>query len=270
MNSQLLFYVSILFLFFTIQSCKTKNDAQNKKIFKTHYYPSGKLKNSGWYIKDSMAVDTNYNFYENGKIQFIEVRDDSGYSNGETKIFFEKGNIEEIQNYKKNTLHGFNYRYNQDGFLYSKVFNLNNKQVGDCYWYHGDGVIVRKYGFYDFENHNRNLVTYDSIGSIRKDLRPIIYVDTIRTYIDSLSKAKESFYDVLLVMSNPPKCHTGVTIDYLKNSVLMQRDIIKNKQYYFTKNRFSDSITYIKYSGIQYDSIKQKSLFQAGSVTVDN
>ena len=250
------FIISILFFF---QSCET----QDKKVFKKQCYPSGKLKSCGYYVNDSIAIDTTTYFYENGN--------NSGYLNGVTKFYYENGVIERIMNYKEDSLQEFSYKYMQNGLPYSKIFYLDDKQVGDCYWYYSNIAKIRKYGFYDLEGHNRNLVTYDSTGNIIEDLRPIIFIDSIKTYSDSLDKKNYGSYDILLIISNPPKCRTSITIDYFsKEGVLIRRDSIVNKHYYFNRQKFSDSISNIKYVSSQYDSLKKMFFKSRGSVNIDN
>lgn len=260
----LIIFIS-MFVFFAI-GCKT----DNKKKFKQQYFPSGILKNKGWYIRDSIAVDTIIHYFENGNTYLLEVRNDSGYLNGAIKSYYENGRMQELMNYKNDNLEGFSYHFRKDGTIESKIFYTKDKKAGDCFWYDSTNTVVRKYGFYDLEGHNRNLIIYDSIGNILKDFRQVIYIDSIRTYLDSINNSDVSFYNVLLLISNPPKCRTTITIDYLKGLILKRKDSIIDQQYYFRKKRFSDSITSVKYSGVQYDSIKKSFLYQKGSVTIDN
>lgn len=144
-----------LFLYFA-ESCKT-ND---KKKFKNDYYVSGKLKSKGWYIQDSIAVDTLFYFYENGNVEQVEVRDDSGFLTGKTWLYNENGQIYEVANYVKNAKYGFVYKYN-NGILDTKNLFVNNTQVGDVFGFDTNGNI-NYYAFFDFEERNRNLMKWSS------------------------------------------------------------------------------------------------------------
>lgn len=244
--------------------CFTKEE---RKVVKK-YYSSGELKSYGYY-KDTLPVDTLYNLYEDGNLSSIMVYDSSGYLQGETVFYYHNGNKYQIINYDKGVTNDFFYEFSESGELISKIFFLNDSQIGDSYVF--SKGIATVYNFYDFEKHNINFITYDSVyGKIIKDIRQKIFIDSLRPYIDPLDKEHERSYDILLVISNPPKCHSRIKVEYLsKNGVLMKREIITRKSYYFSKERFPDSLFSIKIFGSQYDSLKQKSTYQESIVTLN-
>jgi len=257
---------NILFILGVVIAIGFFAGCNNKKKPKKTYYPSGKLKSSGWYIKDSIPVDTLFNFFENGNVSSVQKRNDSGYLNGLTRYYYDNGILQAIDNYENDYLQGFGYRYSKSGKLYSKILYSNDKQVGDCYWYDIDGISVNKYAFYDFLGHNRNLIEWDSTGNIVKDLRPIAFVDSIRAYNDVQDKDNERSYDISLLISNPPKCLSIIKIEYIsKSGILIKKDSVGGEHHYVVKERFPDSLFTIRFVGIQYDSIKKKSSYYTSS-----
>jgi len=233
----------------------------SKKVFKETYYKSGKLMSKGWFIKDTIPVDAMFYFYENGNIEQIEERNDSGFLNGETKFYNKDGKIYGLTNYVKGVMQGFEYEY-KDGALYTKNFFLNDTQMGDVFGFDKKSKI-NYYGFLDFDEHNRDLQKYDSTGNLIKDLRPIIFVDSIRPYVDSPEKENERSYDILLLVSNPPHCQSRIKIDYVSiNGTLIKSDSIIHKEYFFKKEKFVDSLFAIKIGGSQYDSLDNKTTYQ--------
>jgi len=261
-NKYLIFIMA--FTIVNINGCKTKKE----KLFKKEYYSSGKVKTYGWYISDSIPVDTLFTLYESGNKLSIHIFDSLG---DYVKIisYYENGNIHEIINYKNGLADGFYYVFYEDGKLKKKLLYLNDLSIGDEFFFDKSNNIV-SYNFYDWHDHNINLIKYDSVGKITKDIRQTIFIDSLRPYNDSLDKENERSYDLLLVISNPPKCKSLIKIDYLsKNNNLMKSDSVINESYYFKKERLPDSLFSINILGSQYDSIKNKTIFQKSKMNLE-
>ncbi len=232
------------------------------------YYPSGELKSYGYYIHDTIPIDTINNFFENGKRSSLMVYDSSGILHGQTIFYFQNGNVYQIINYNRGLSNNFFYEFIENGGLKSKIFFINDLQLGDSYAYNNTGSKSIIYNFYDFKGHNINFIEYDSLsGRIIKDERQNIFIDSIHAYNDSLDKEHERSYDVQIVISNPPKCRSLVKIDYVsKNGFITRTDSIAGLPYYSKKERLSDSILTIKIFGSQYDSLKDKSTYQESNI----
>jgi hypothetical protein len=245
-------------LTFLIQSgCKIKN----KKVLKKEYYASGNLKSYGWYINDSIPVDSLYTLYDNGNLSSIDIFDSMGYYI-RAIYYFKNGKINELINYKEDKAQGFYYIYNENGNLNKKLFYLSDLAIGDAFFY-GKRNNVTFYNFYNFQGNNLNSIEYDSVGNIIADTRQVIFIDSLKPYNNSLDKENERSYDLLLVISKPPKCKSVIRIGYLsKNNNLMKSDSVTNKPYYFKQERLPDSLYSINILGSQYDSIKNKTIFQ--------
>ncbi|MEO6489785.1 MAG: hypothetical protein ABIO04_07595 [Ferruginibacter sp.] len=242
-----------LFCCITITGCN-KDD---KKILK-EYYPSGKLKKSGKYIKSTIPVDSTFYYFENGNYERIEVRNDSGVLNGFSKSFHENGQVFQEIPYINNSVNGLISSYNEKGQLTSKLFYLDTRQLGDGYWFAETGNMSQ-YGFNGFGKDHRNFIKYDASGKISEKIAPFIFMDSVSTYMN----ADDKTYEASLLLSNPPNCRTSVLINYLsKDSIIKQQDSVVSKPYYFKKQNFPYDIYRIIFYGKQYDSVTGKTLLQ--------
>lgn len=238
-----------------IVSCSKKEKQALKE-----FYPSGKLKKSGWVNKDKVLIDSTFYYFENGNYERIEVRDDSGSLNGISKSFHEDGSILQEIPYVNNSIEGFIYTYKEGGRLTSKIYHVKARQIGDAYWYDESGKIYQ-YDFYGFGNGHRNYIKYDNSGKPAEKIAPFIFMDSVSTYAPN--DAEQQLYKVYLLLSNAPKCRTSVLINYLaKDSTIIKQDSVTGKPYYFRKEKFSQDIYNIIFYGRQYDSLTGKNLSQ--------
>jgi hypothetical protein len=237
-----------------LASCSNKE----KKALKESW-PSGKLKKSGWVNKDNIPVDTMFYYFENGKYQRIEVRDESGSLNGITTSFNEDGTIYQQIPYVNNAIEGFIASYTA-GRLTSRIHRVKARQLGDAYWYDAGGKIYQ-YDFYGFGDGHRNFIKYDQSGNIVNKIAPFIFMDSVSSYTPANSE--EKVCEVFLLLSNAPKCRTSVVIEYLsKDSAIIKQDSITGRSYYYKKEQPAQSIYSIVFMGRQYDSLTGKNLSQ--------
>lgn len=257
-NKKVFRILIILILFFVLKSCETNRG----KVFIKKYYSSGKLKSYGWYINDSIPIDTLYSFYENGGISGMDIFDTSG-SYIKAIGYYKNGNMNELINYKRGLANGFRYNFHENGQVKKKVFYYNDLSVGDALFFGKKNNVVA-YNFYDWQNHNLDLIEYDSLsGKELKNITQTIFIDSLRQYNDTLNNEDKYLYDLLCIISNPPSRKTVIKIDYLsKNGNLMKSDSCINKPYFSIKGTLHDSLLSINILGSQYDSIKNKTIFQ--------
>lgn len=252
-----LFFILIISLIFYNCSSKTKS-----KLIKK-YFDSGKLKSYGKYINDTIPIDTVINFYENGNMSSIMVYDAFGHPKGESIFYHENGKIFQIIKYENGLAQDFSYEFGYSGKLKSKIFFLNDYQLGDSYYYDTLNGNILAYNFYDFSGHNLNFTQFDSLGRVIKNIQQRIFIDSINACNDSLDKMDEHFFNVRIVISNPPKCRTDIIIKYFsQNGFLMEADSIMSKSIYFTKKRLPDSLSVIKVFGSLFDSLTSKTIYQ--------
>lgn len=245
----------LLLILFLIAGCINKS----KKIFLKEYYPSGKLLSSGWYINDSIPIDTIFKFYENGKISSIAIYDSLGNLNGPFISYFENGNKSQINTYTHGQVQGFSYLFNKSGKVDSKIFSLDGKQIGDYYGYDTNGFL-RNYAFYWNDTTYFDYIEYDSIKE-KKGLNnhSILFNNITTIRIDTIKGHIQKDCKIQLLISNPPKCRTGVNIEFISDKgFLIRKDSISNSSLYLVHIVLPDSLKLIKFSAIQYDSISNK------------
>jgi len=236
-------------------SCNKKEKQPLKE-----FYPSRKLKRSGWVNKDKLLVDTTMYYFENGNYQRIEVRDDSGSLNGISTSFNEDGSIYQEIPYVNNSIEGFIYSYTGNGRLASKIYRVKARQIGDAYWYDETGKIYQ-YGFYGFGNAHSNFIKYAKTGEIVNKIAPYIFMDSVSSYTPANSEEKTC--EVFLLLSNAPKCRTSVLINYLsKDSAIIKQDSVTGRSYFYMKENSLPGIYNIVFTGRQYDSLTGKNLSQ--------
>jgi hypothetical protein len=242
-------------LFGLLQSCNTSN----KKQYKKNYYSSSKLKDEGWYIHDSIPVDSIFRYYENGNIDVIERRDDSGYLAGITSFYYENGRLESLGSFVEGLAQGFNTRFYRTGGISEKTFWYHGMSVGDAYFYDSLTGNIDAYRYFDFLGNTINLTDYDSsTGKITKNILQEFYTDSIK----EMNKKEDSIkgdkrFDILLIISNPPKCKTNITIEYKAKNILLMRDTVPSGPYYYIEKIVPNSVDSINYLGSLYDSLQQ-------------
>lgn len=242
----------LLIIIFFINSCVSKS----KKKLQKAYYPSGKLMRSGWYINDSIPVDTIFKYYENGKLSSIAIYDTAGKLDGPLISYFKNGKKEQINTYIHGNLQGFSYIFNQSGNLDSKIFSLNGKQIGDYYGYDTNGIL-HNYAFYWDDTTYVNYIEYDSLGRIKEKLnnRPVLFNNTTTVRNNIVGNRTQKDCKIQLIISNPPNCRTRVNIDFISNNgVPIRNDSTVNVPFYLNHIVLPDSLKSIKFTAIQFDS----------------
>lgn len=247
-----------LLLLIVLAGCATKE----KKISLKKYYPSGKLLSYGWYTNDSIAIDTIYEFYENGKPSAISVYDSTGTGrlNGVSTLFNKNGNLYQRTNYIKGLAQGFSYEYNEFGKLSTKQFYLDDHPIGDNYGYDKNGIL-HHYAFYWIDTTYVSYIEYDTLGGIKEGLntRPVLFNYFTNIHNDTLKNRIQKKCEIHLIPSNPPRCRTKVNIDFISiNGFIIKSDSVVNVELYKMRYQMPDSLKLIKYHAIQYDSIIRK------------
>ena len=132
----------------------------------------------GWYTNDSLAIDTIYKFYDNGKPAAISVYDSlgTGRLNGVSTLFYENGNPYQITNYVEGLAQGFSFEYYEFGKLSTKQFYLDDKPIGDNYGYDKNGIL-HHYAFYWIDTNYVSYIEYDTLGVEN----PVILTTSLRS-----------------------------------------------------------------------------------------
>lgn len=233
----------------------------NKKgVFKRTYYKTGKLKSYGYYVNDTIPIDTLITLYENGKTKSIELYNSFGKLDGINKTYYINGQPYQSIPYSNGVINGFVYEYKNNGSLSSKEYYHQNKAIGDLYVF--DKNFINYYAFFDFKENKINHIEYDTLGKIEKNNRQVIFIDSIKVYQNKAKK--QNFYNLLLLISNPPKTYNNVAIQSFSiNGNAIEKDTINGHDCYIYKTEvLSDTLAQIVISITQFDSILNKPIYQ--------
>ncbi len=249
------FFLGLIIALTMLCGCGT----ETKKKFKRDYYPSGEIKSYGFYIRDSMPVDTIFTFFKNGQMSSLEIY--NGIGNAVKSVsYFDNGKLHKIINYENGLANGFFNTYDSGGKIINKIFYYNDKRIGDSYFYEKNNLT---YNFYDWNGDNVSLVRYDSTYKIVEDRRQVIFIDSLKINNDSSSHKIHHLYDLLFIISNPPKCKTDVIIKFFsKKNNLIREDSVSNLSVFKKMGEFSDNLASIKIIGRQFDSLTAKTIYQ--------
>lgn len=260
-----LILITIIIIIIISWGCISKN----KKNFTKTYYPSGELKSYGFFIKDSIPIDTLITLFKNGKKSSVEIFSDSGNAI-KSFVYYGNGNLKKLINYEQGLANGFFLTYDSAGKILNRTFYYNDSQIGDAYFYYPDSLI---YNFYDWDGDNISQIVYDSHFNIIKDQRQVIFIDSVKFSNDTTVKNNKLLnrfqQDLSVIVSNPPKCKTDLIIKYFsKKNNLIEKDSSTKIQAFHKKSYFSDSLATIVISGKEYDSITQKTTYQSSTKTL--
>lgn len=257
MNKKIFFYKYLIFVVLIACSCKE----DNIKIKKYEYYQSGKLKSEGFFIRDSLPVDTIKNYFENGSLKSIEIRDDSGKLNGISKIFYKNGTLRQIIPYVNDRTQGFVWFFSISGKLMQKEFYFNNLQVGDIFYFDSSGKIDG-YRFKDFKGKSLIQIDYDINGNINKENRQVLFIDSFILRSNRSENKKLRNCDILIIMSNPPKCNTTIKISFWDKGKVYKTDNVAIGHYYKATEKIRTNTDSIIVFSKQYDSIIGKEKYE--------
>jgi len=152
--------VSLIFFLALLIACTYKR-LDNKSCVVTKD-GQGNVQSEIHYINDTTIHGIAKYYYKNGKVK-DEINYTNGLKNGIHKTYTREGLLESSIEFKNGIQDGNTYWYHENGKLNSKSLWVNGKAFGDAYYYYDIGVL-ESYRSFDFEEHNRYLIKYDSSG----------------------------------------------------------------------------------------------------------
>ena len=114
---------------------------------------------------DSVRDGVEKKFNKNGTIK-SEIEYSNGVRHGWDKRYDGQGKISSQGQFENGLENGVRYEYYDNGNLQSEGFWLNGKAFGNTIFYYRNGK-PRLFNCYDFDEHNRYLIKYDTNGSIK-------------------------------------------------------------------------------------------------------
>ena len=263
-------FIPLMLFTLIFNSCTRR---PNKKLI-IKYFASGKIKSRGMYLRDTIPVDTLFQYYTNGNDSLMSIYDNNGTGNlTNTSIYYnQNGNKSQESNYLYGSLISKTSQYTENGKCNFKSIYYNHNQVGDDYEFDTLTGKVSKFKFYNFTSDYLNYNDYDEKGLIKKNESKIqlIFKDTF--YISALKNKKltNKIYNYLLLISNPPHFRTAINFYYYgNNGELLKKDSIANQEILYLENQNYENLSHISIVGKQFDSITGKTKYQKEDVKLE-
>lgn len=89
---------------------------------------------------DTNDLEMKKEFYPNGKLKIIHYEDSKGNWQGECRVYFKTGQLEQIKHYKDDQLNGISLQYDKSGNLITKSTFKKNKEVDTTFVYRKNGI----------------------------------------------------------------------------------------------------------------------------------
>lgn len=106
-------------------------------------------------------------FYSNGNLKNIHYEDSNGDWQGECRIYFESGELEQIKNYKDDNLNGKYLLFDKSGNLRTISKFKNEKEIDTTFVYRDNGILER-YSIYNKNSQDLKDVFFFPNGKIEK------------------------------------------------------------------------------------------------------
>jgi antitoxin component YwqK of YwqJK toxin-antitoxin module len=156
-------------LFSCVKETNTESHPEHMTVIKED--KKGNKESEISYSKDSLKDGTSRFYFKNGRIE-REIEYKKGLMDGAYRRYYysfkpEKTNkeshLECKVRYREGKQHGEAIWYYESGQIKSRERWVNGKTFGDAYYFYPNGKM-RRYKCYDFEQHLRYLINYDSTG----------------------------------------------------------------------------------------------------------
>ena len=122
-----------------------KNYQSGKLVGKSiDYFANGKISKEANYNQNGILEGDYKQYHKNGSIFMIGKYDHKGRRTNTWKYYTEKGKLLTIKNYLFDKLNGYFEDYSYRGKIREKGHYLNNRKVGEWYYYDKYGKFLRK------------------------------------------------------------------------------------------------------------------------------
>jgi hypothetical protein len=256
------YYFGIIVIFFVIVITSCNNSQMiSHKVEKKKYYSSGALYSRGFYIRDTIPVDTLIIYHEGGLVAHKKYYNEKGKFVSLTNYIYRNGKLRFIVATEDGLSQGFNYLFNDNGNLEVKSMFYKDKQKGDCFFYDIEGRVKSYIFNWDSANVVIN-IDYNKNGQIELLTHKRTALFYFESRMDScLSSTMKNckIANIDLVISNPPKCKTVLYLDFLTSTgKILKTDSIVNTSIVKRKYTIDFPLDVIKYRAYQYDSTLNK------------
>ena len=257
------------FIFLIIISCNSaiKNHPHSigvKHIIK--YFSNGKVKTNGYYIHDSIPIGKLEEFYQNGKDSITSFYDSYGGGNllNGTTLYYEDGKKFQENLIINGLFSGTTIQLTRSGKkIYKSCFHLGKQVGGICKFDTLNGKI-KVFSFCDFTGNFLNFLNYAPSGMEEKGgINKVFFIDTL--IVKKINNT--SYFNILLLISNPPKYTTSVQLNYYhKNGSIENQGGITNKDIYYSAQMAAAEFSKIEIISKQIDLGNNKTKFQKETI----
>lgn len=207
----------------------------DNKSYVVTRYGDGTILSEINYINDTIMHGIAKYYYKNGKVK-DEINYTNGLKNGIHKTYTLEGLLESSIEFKNGIQEGNTYWYHKNGKLKSKSFWINGKTFGDAYYYYDTGVL-ESYRSFDFEEHNRYLIKYDSSGLKIREEGTALGQLLLNGDFNSIPLNKNII--ISISVANPPNTSTRVLLSEIKGE-----KIVNTKELSVENNEATHTITF--------------------------
>lgn len=116
---------------------------------------------------DSTDLEMKEEFYPSGKLKLTYYDDSNGDWQGECRVYFETGELEQIKYYKDDHLNGKYLQYDKMGILRTKSKFKNDKEIDTTFVYRENGILER-YSIYNNRSEDLKDVFFYPNGKLEK------------------------------------------------------------------------------------------------------
>lgn len=175
----------LLFILLTIVNLACVENDNKASGYRIKRYRNGSVKSTGYYINDSIIVDTFRTYYSGGERESVQIFDSNGLLKGTCQYFDELGRLTQTIEYANGKTNGYIIDYFPNGGIESKAWTHNGIMIGDAFEYYPNGKI-KLYNFYDFSQHNRLVQEFKIDGTLVRSAGNDFLVDSLLEREDTL------------------------------------------------------------------------------------
>lgn len=243
-------------------NCNNIGRKQRKKHIRT-YHLNGELKKEGYFINDTIPVDTIRNYSKDGYLESLDIYDHKG-SLKKIFLYYKNGNVNEQRSYLNGKVNGICKDFYENGKIESITYFFDDIQVGDARFYFKDGGI-NLYNFFDFSGRNRIVREYDRSGKLITNIGNKLFIDSSYAINDTLVSLDT--FKMAILISHPPLVRLSIYGEELdsSNNILNRIDINSKKPLVFLSLPISKGTHMVKIVCNQFDSANRKNRVKVSS-----
>jgi antitoxin component YwqK of YwqJK toxin-antitoxin module len=188
----------------------------------------GHIQSEIHYINDSIKHGTARYYDRNGKLR-EEIDYKNGLKDGWIKIYYPDGKMEGKGQFKDGLREGLKFLYYDNEKLKEESNWLKDRAFGNAYFFYKNGKI-ETFNSYDFHEHNRYLIKYDSNGAKLREEGTVLGQLLLNSPFDSVVINKEMIAKISVAV--PPERSVKVVVVESKGTKMVDLPVNNNLALY--------------------------------------